>query len=502
MSRHHIPPASLAARARPHLALIAPVAGLAAAGLGARPPGTAATATALLAVLAAAAGPRAVAGPLVLAALLLAGLVFGAGRMTQTAPPELRLSAPVATRVVVEGGVAPRRTGGWRAFARPGAPMPDAAGRMVRPRLLLRSRTAAPVAGDVLDVQGRLQPAARDGDPAWWRRYLARNGVAATLDAVRVVPVGRRGGLAGRRDDASVAMRRPVERRAPVDVAAVVTGITIGADERLPERTRDAFRDAGLAHLLAVSGQNVALVAVCAVVVLGVAGLPRFVALLAAAAVIVGYALLCQPGASVGRAAVVGLVAVLAEAAGRPRHRWYALLVALLVLLAWQPRSIGDPGLLLSFAAVAGILGLAPAIARALDGRMPRPLGVALAVSAAAELATAPVSALLFGRLPVLGVMVNLLAVPLAGVVLIAGLTGSLLAVVFTPFALPPLWVAIGGAQLLVDLAEAAAAAPFAAVTVPGWAAPVAGLPALAVAAWAAWGSRRGAVTTLGGDGA
>jgi len=347
----------------------------------------------------------------------------------------------------------------------------------------------------VLVVRGTLRDPAGADAPGWWRRYLARNGVAAALTPTRMAVVGHRGGPAGVRDAAGRALRSRIRSVAPGDAGAIVAGIALGADERLTTRTRDAFRDSGIAHLLAVSGQNVGLVALCTVLVLVAAGAPRGPALAAAAAAIVAYVLLCEPGASVGRAAVVGLVGVAAEATSRPAHRWYALLVALVVLLAWQPRAIGDAGLLLSFSAVAGLLALTAPFTAVLRGRLPRALGAGVAVSAAATLATAPVVVALFGRLSLAGLVVNLVAVPLAAVVLVAGLAGALLAAAAGPAGLPALWVAAGGAEILRWTAVTGAAVPGAAVELPPWSAPVAALPVLACLVWAA---RRGRVDDRG----
>jgi len=464
-------------RAAPHLALASVAAGLAVAGMGAPvpvPTAFAAAAAACLSLLA----RGALAVGLLVVALAAASAALGSVRMQQTAVAPLAAPAAFDGRLVIDGGAARRRTGGWRVFARPlGDAVPGG-------RLLLRLQAPPPEVGAVVRAQGTLRdPAGRDA-PGWWRRYLARNGVAAALTPRRFVVVGRRGGVAGLRDAVAGALRARIRAVAPGDAGAVVGGVTLGADEALSERARDEVRDAGLAHLLAVSGQNVGLIAVCALVGVVAAGLPRGAALGVAAVAILVYVLLCEPGASVGRAAVVGLLGLAAEATSRPAHRWYALLVAMVVLLTWQPRSIGDPGLLLSFAAVAGILALAPPLHRALRGWLAPAPAAALAVSVAASLGTAPVLVALFGRLSLVGLAVNLVAVPLAGVVLVAGLAGSALAAVAGPAGLPALWVATGGAEGLLVMARLSAAVPGAAVDLPAWTAPLAAVPLLAALAW------------------
>src|SRR6185295_7776924 len=91
----------------------------------------------------------------------------------------------------------------------------------------------------------------------------------------------------------------------------------------------------------------------------------------AAAAVMALYCLACDGGASVARAGIVGGLGLVAELGARPRDRWHLLLVGLAALLAAQPGSIGDPGLDLSFAAVAGLFTIAPPLAALLRGWLP-----------------------------------------------------------------------------------------------------------------------------------
>ena len=119
-------------------------------------------------------------------------------------------------------------------------------------------------------------------------------------------------------------------------------------------------------------------VAIAALALLRALGLRRRAAVAGAAAVMAAYCLACEGGASVARAGVVGGLGLAAELRSAPRERWYLLLAGLALLLAHQPRAIGDPGLQLSFAAVVGLFAIAPPLARVVPrlgagpGRRPR----------------------------------------------------------------------------------------------------------------------------------
>src|SRR5439155_7981470 len=190
-------------------------------------------------------------------------------------------------------------------------------------------------------------------------------------------------------------------------------GIVLGDDAALSDRLRRDFRASGLYHLLAVSGQNVVLVAGGALMLAWLLGVRRWIGELGALAGIGAYVLAVGPQPSVIRAGISGSLASLAWLTGRLRDAWYVLLVSAIVLLAWNPYFVYDPGFQLSFAAVAAIFTLAPRISRRLEGYpLPRSLRLVVAVSTACGLVTAPILWLQFGALPLLSVPANALAEP------------------------------------------------------------------------------------------
>jgi competence protein ComEC len=181
--------------------------------------------------------------------------------------------------------------------------------------------------------------------------------------------------------------------------------------------------------LLAVSGQNVALVAGSALVLAWLLGIPRLLGELGALAAIGAYVLAVGAQPSVVRAAVAGALGSLAWITARQKDRWHFLLLGAIVLLAWNPYTVLDPGFELSFAAVVAIFSLAPRIRRRLDGYpIPRGLADVVAVSTACGLATAPLSWLQFHAIPLLTVPANALAAPAVVPLLGLGLAAAAVA--------------------------------------------------------------------------
>jgi competence protein ComEC len=197
--------------------------------------------------------------------------------------------------------------------------------------------------------------------------------------------------------------------------------MVLGEDERIDPLLRDDFRRSGLAHVLAVSGQNVMLLCALAAPLLGALGLGPRARVLALLATIALYVPLAGAGPSLQRAGVMGAAGLVALGVGRPSSRWYALLLAAAVTLLVNPRVAADPGWQLSFAAVVGILLLVPALRRAL-GALPAILAEGIAVTVAATVATAPLLAHHFGRISLVSVAANLAALPIVAPIMWLGM--------------------------------------------------------------------------------
>lgn len=269
---------------------------------------------------------------------------------------------------------------------------------------------------DALAVVKRPHGPARGFDERTW---LRRHGVhvVVRIDAWR--SVGRRGGLGGFADRLRDDLGHAVAPRLAGDRRAVLEGIVLGDDSQLSDGLRQDFRRSGLYHLLAVSGQNVVLVAAGVLVVAWLLGISRVAGELGALAAIAGYVVAVGAQPSVIRAGVAGALASLAWLTGRLQDVWQALLLGAVALLAWNPYFVLDAGFQLSFAAVFAIFTLAPRISSRLERTLlPRRLRLGVAVSLACSIVTAPVLWLQFGYLPVLGVVANALAEPAMPVLL------------------------------------------------------------------------------------
>ena len=268
--------------------------------------------------------------------------------------------------------------------------------------------------------------------PAEWERsYLRRLGIATVVRARSLSLTGaRRGGVAGITDRVRERAEAALGHGTPEAQAALLRGFVLGQDDRIDPGTVAEFQRSGLAHLLAVSGQNIVLLALLAMPVLALFGLGRRGRLAGVIALIAIYVPVAGAGASIQRAGVMGAAGTIAALASRPTARWYALLLAAAVTLVLNPRAPGDVGWQLSFAAVIGIALWAAPLRSFLARGSPRrgvrgALAEGAAVTVAATLATAPLMAHHFESLSLAAIAANLLALPAVAPVMWLGMLAA-----------------------------------------------------------------------------
>lgn len=286
------------------------------------------------------------------------------------------------------------------------------------------SALAGRLAGERVEVRGRLGPV-----PDAVRERLARRHVAGRL-TVEDVGAWQPGSPVHRL--ANGLRRTLATGAAPLgDDRALFTGMVVGDDRDQQAVVADDFRAAGLTHLLAVSGQNVAFVLVLAGPALARLGMrSRWVGTI----VVIGFfALVTRFEPSVLRASAMAAIACTAGGLGRPASRVRILALAVTVVLLVDPLLVRSLSFLLSVGASTAIIVLARPLAERVPG--PRWSADLVGVTVAAQVGVAPVLLPVFGGVPVASLPANVLAVPAAGPLMVWGLTGGIAAgVLGAPF--------------------------------------------------------------------
>jgi competence protein ComEC len=233
---------------------------------------------------------------------------------------------------------------------------------------------------------------------------------------------------------ASNRVRAALERAAtelPADDGALFRGLVVGDDRDQPREMIERFRASGLSHLTAVSGQNVSFVLMAAAPALRVLRPGwRWVVTLG---LILWFVSLTRFEPSIVRAGAMASLSATAFVLGRERSPTRLLWLAVIALLLIDPLLVRSVGFWLSVGATAGVSSIGPRLARRLHGLgvLATPVGVTLG----AQVGVVIPAVMVFGRLPLVSVPANLLAVPVAGFVMLYGLPAGLLAGALPPVA-------------------------------------------------------------------
>jgi competence protein ComEC len=354
-------------------------------------------------------------------------------------------------------------------------------GRPLAGRLLIRvPRSAQVMAGDLVAVEVSIRPPdPADPEGAAYRERLRRQGIGAMGRAYEVTVIGHRSDPL---TDGFGAVRRwlldGLVSTVPEPEASLGAGILLGVRAGIDPEIRDAFSVAGLSHVVAISGWNVAIVVVL------ISALTRplrsragpLVPGVVAGLAVAGYVVLVGASPAVVRAALMAGALLVSRLGGSPAHAASALMAAVVVMLVVSPAALWDVGFQLSALATGGLIVLGAPLEQRLV-RWPGWIRAPVALTVAAQLATLPVLLATFEQVSLVAPLANVAVVPLipavmAGVALTAIVGGLGAAVPLPGVADGARWLAGGAAWLplrgLILAGTVAASLPLAALPVGG----------------------------------
>jgi len=339
-----------------------------------------------------------------------------------------------------------------------------------------------PAPGMTVILTGHLSPPAGPVEPAgfdfqrhaWFKRLGA---VGYTRTPVLLLePAGGGQWLF----KARMWLSQRVQAVLPGEKGAFAAAIMTGDRSGIGQGTLEALRISNLAHLLAISGLHLGLLAgvVFGAVRLGFAGVPYLGLRLPAKKIAAGVAVVAAAGyyslsggnVATERAFVMVAVMLFAVMADRRALSLRAVAMAALIVLMLRPEAMLGPGFQMSFAATTALVAVFGWLRDReipLGPRWARP-AVAVALSSlVAGLATAPIAAAHFNQIAHYGLMANLLSVPLMGVLV---MPAALVAVCLLPFGLDwlPLWIMGQGLAWILGVAHWISGLEGARGTVPG----------------------------------
>ena len=298
--------------------------------------------------------------------------------------------------------------------------------------------------GSVLALRGVVESPPEEGNPGEFspRRYYRANGITFIMRVRGIENV-----LIQEENVGSAFMRTVVfplrqsvlseiDRDIGGEEGEFLKGLLIGERSGLSPGVRRAFLDSGVAHILAVSGSNVAVVAASIMALFSLFRVPRVLGRIMTVCSLIIYMLVTGSQPPVVRATIMALGLLLSNALARRVHPLNGVGLAALVMFAIDARQLYDVGFQLSFGAVLAILLLHRRLVAAVHypgggtmlGRFARQVCSLTAVSVAASLGTLPLTAIAFGRLSVVGFLANLVIVPASEISVVMGMLSAALA--------------------------------------------------------------------------
>lgn len=296
--------------------------------------------------------------------------------------------------------------------------------------------------------------------------YLAKDGIFYQFVRPNLLRTGEGKGNVVKRKLLSLkhTFLAHVSRVIPEPESSLLGGLLVGAKQSLGKDLLEDFRTAGVIHIVVLSGYNLTIVAEALMRFFSFA--PRIWGLSLGGASIVLFSIMTGAGATVVRASLMALLALLARATGRIYEITLALLFAGFVMLLYNPKIlIFDPSFQLSFLATLGLIHLSPLLEKHLKF-LPQTFGLRDIVSAtlATQMFVLPLLIYMMGKFSIVSLPVNLLILPFIPLTMLfgffAGLTGFISIILSLPFAFVAhlfLWYEL-------KIVEVAAAIPFASI--------------------------------------
>ena len=225
--------------------------------------------------------------------------------------------------------------------------------------------------------------------------------------------------------------------------ASLLSAITLGVRRGLPDELMLRFSEAGITHIIAISGQNITIVTTI-LMNLGLAFyLSRRQSFYFASFILLIYVVLTGMSASVVRAGIMGFLVLLAMRLGRLNQSTNALVLAACLMLWVNPKLLRlDISFQLSFAAILGLIYLSPIFEKWLE-KIPNNFQIKemVTMTMSAQVFTLPLIIFYFSRLSVIAPLTNILILPILPYLMTLGLLAAIVGIIFAPLSQILFWI-------------------------------------------------------------
>jgi len=325
--------------------------------------------------------------------------------------------------------------------------------------------------GDKLKINGILKRPEKFGDNFDWPTYLAKDDIYYEMfyPQAEFISSGNGFWLKEKLFALKVKFLLAISKVTPEPHSAFLGGITVGARESLPKDLQEKFRTTGVAHIVALSGYNITIVA--ETMMLFFSFLPQYLAISGGVIGVILFAVMTGASATVLRASIMALLVLTAKATGRIYTVSWALFLAGFFMVWQNPKILRfDTSFQLSFLATLGLIYISPIIKNKLGFVTNKfKLREIFSATISAQIAVLPLLVYKTGLVSLVGLPVNFLILPFIPLTMFFGFATGIFGMISSFTSLPFAWASYALLQYELFIVDIFAKLPFSAVNIAGF---------------------------------
>lgn len=300
--------------------------------------------------------------------------------------------------------------------------------------------------GNEVLIRGKIEEPKNFSEDFDWKSYLAKDNIYLTVYNPQIEFLAQNKGnkIYGALYKFKDRMEDIFKENLAEPYASFLAGVTLGSKSGIPDDVYEEFKETGTAHIMALSGYNISVIAWAIMGALMFFVVSRRLSFWISVIIIVLFVLMTGASSSVVRAAVMGVLILIARQQGRLYTAGNALVFAGALMVFLNPKILRfDVGFQLSFFATLGLIILSPKLEEKLKN-VPKFFGAkeALIATLSAQAFVFPLIFYYFGAISWVGVLVNVLVLPAVPIAMFLGFAGGFAGLIFSPLAKVFLWPA------------------------------------------------------------
>ena len=322
--------------------------------------------------------------------------------------------------------------------------------------------------GNKIQIEGKLATPFEDEEFSY-KDYLAKDNIFSTVSFAKVKLLDEDKGNPIKA--ALLNFKQRFAEKLSLVVAepqnSLLLGLLVGARRSIPQDLLDQFRVTGVTHIIAISGFNISIITrLLGGFIQRTLGIKA--SMIISLLVVSGFVVITGAQASVVRAAIMGILIVVALNTGRASTMFNVLILTAAVMVLFNPKILFfDVGFQLSFLATAGLLAFADKLEEILY-KVPKifEIRTTLAATISAQIFVLPLLIYYFDEISIISLVVNVLILPIIPWAMFFGFVAGALALIWLPLSYLAAWIAWAFLTNQIKVVELFAKVPFATVSI------------------------------------